>query len=332
MTVSRYCIKCGAPLLDGMRFCPKCGAPVAAAPVQGTGAPQQTVTTQIPQMSYPQQPVNQTGSYTAQHTTAGIVPGFPYDGYVEEDYRRPSRWPYVVLVLAIIAGILAGLYYFKPAVLNSGIDKINEIAHTEFKHIGEKEPEPSPSSSPSTVIAVTPTPEPTAAPTPTPTPAPTPTPTPTLAPTATPTPVPTDPTYFNEITGIFADFYQSYLDVYNTGRLSELKNISSDVYSFMDQRIAKNNKGYTFRNRTVSILGSSYKTKENSDGSITADFQAHFENDCWRTSDNKYYDNQPDMKVTMTYNPSDKTWQIDKLSMVIDAKYDKNDLIIVKTQ
>lgn len=252
----------------------------------------------------------------------GTIPPTFYPVEEEEEHRR--IWPLVLLII-LLSLLLAGIamYIFKPAWLNSGIDHANSLFHTNFPHVRE-EPTPEPTPIPTVVPTATPTPTPT----PTPEPTATPTPAPTPAPTPTPEPSNSEQSLFQNTGTYFSTFYKAYINAYNTGDIANLNHVSDSVRETIKQRYEAFNQGYRFENRKIYIDQDSFQlSKMDENGYYDATFNAHMENDCWKTSDNTYIDNTASMAITLHFNPRTDDFTITSLQMNNNLDFTNHTLV-----
>ncbi len=194
----------------------------------------------------------------------------------EDEYEEKHVWPIVlgVILLIIVVGTVL-LVFFKPSIINKGIDGVNGIFHTEIKHIGATE-EPL-----ETITPVTPTPE-----------------------AIDTTIYDEDHSYFSSVSHLYVSFYADYINAYNSGDIQSLGHVTDSLRLEIQDRYTNYNSGLGFEAKYTYVDLDSYVVSEvQEDGYYNISFNTYQENRCWDKETNEEKDNNPTMAISMRYNP-----------------------------
>lgn len=194
----------------------------------------------------------------------------------EDEYEEKHIWPIVlgVILLIIVVGTVL-LVFFKPSIINKGIDGVNNIFHTEIKHLGATE-EPL-----ETITPVTPTPE-----------------------AIDTTIYDAEHNYFSSVSHLYVSFYAEYINAYNTGDIQSLNHVTDSLKAEIQDRYTNYNSGLGFESQYTYVDLDSYVISDvQEDGYYNISFNTYQENRCWDKETNEEKDNNPTMAISMRYNP-----------------------------
>ena len=194
----------------------------------------------------------------------------------EDEYEEKHIWPIVLgVILLIIVGGTVLLVFFKPDIINKGIDGVNNIFHTEIKHLGATE-EPL-----ETITPVTPTPE-----------------------AIDTTIYDADHNYFSSVSHLYVSFYGEYINAYNSGDIQSLNHVTDSLKAEIQDRYTNYNSGLGFESKYTYVDLDSYVISDvQDDGYYNISFNTYQENRCWDKETNEEKDNNPTMAISMRYNP-----------------------------
>lgn len=126
---------------------------------------------------------------------------------------------------------------------------------------------------------------------------------------------------FADVASTFKYYYLSYLEASNQQNADWIDHCSEELRDKQEQRIFKNNAGYTFYNNYIYIDMDSYYA-DFYDNNGSSYFKVYIENDAYKTSNNQKILNTPTFEVDLEY--IDDQWIVVDSNVVKESAVSNN--------